>query len=102
MARGRELRGRGVKDPEVDSVRFREAKSGTLKLPTQPASLYSITSATYDAKAGLPSEARSLFVVYIPYATAQTTGLTEKPAVGAPWIMYPGTPKAHIMFVPRM
>lgn len=102
MARGRELRSQGVKDSEVDSVRFREAKSGAIKLPTQPASLYSITAPSYDPKVGLPTEARSLFVVYIPYATAQTTGLTEKPVVGAPWIMFPGTPKAHIMFVPRM
>ena len=102
MARGRELRGQGVKDAQVDSVRFREAKSGSLKLPTQPASLYSITAPSYDPQAGLPSGARSLFVVYIPYATAQTTGLTEKPVVGAPWIMFAGTPKAHIMFVPKM
>jgi hypothetical protein len=101
MARGRELRGQGVKDPQVDSVRFREAKSGSLKLPTQPASLYSITAQSYDPQAG-PSGARSLFVVYIPYATAQSTGLTEKPAVNAPWIMFAGTPKAHIMFVPKM
>ena len=102
MARGRELRGQGVKDPQVDSVRFKEAKSGTLKMPAQPASLYSITAPTYDPAAGLPNTSRSLFVVYIPYATAATTGLTEKPVVGAPWIMFAGTPKAHIMFVPRM
>jgi hypothetical protein len=56
----------------------------------------------YDVAAGLTKDARSLFVVYIPFATAATTGLTEKPVVGAPWIMFAGTPKAHIMFVPRM
>ena len=102
MARGRELRSQGVKDPQVDSVRFKEVKAGTLKMPSQPASLYTITAPSYDAKAGLSKEARALFVVYIPYATAATTGLTEKPVVGAPWIMYPGTPKAHIMLVPKM
>jgi hypothetical protein len=28
--------------------------------------------------------------------------LTATPTQGAPWIMYPGTPKAHIMLVPKM
>ena len=29
-------------------------------------------------------------------------GLSTTPVEGAPWIMHPGTPKAHIMFAPRM
>jgi hypothetical protein len=102
MARGRELRGQGVKDPEVDSVRFREAKSGRLKLPTSPASLYQIFGGSFDPKAGTVVGGRFLYVVYIPYATAATTGLSERPARGTPWIMFPGTPKAHIMFTPSM
>ena len=43
MARGRELRTQGVQGDQVDSTRFREAKEGKLKLPTQPSLLYSIT-----------------------------------------------------------
>jgi hypothetical protein len=39
MARGRALRAQGVKGPQVDSVRFREIKAGTLKLPSGPSSL---------------------------------------------------------------
>jgi len=46
--------------------------------------------------------ARPLIVIYIPGATETSTGLSAKPAEGTPWIMFPGTPKAHIMFVPRM
>ena len=46
--------------------------------------------------------ARPLYVVYIPFATAESTGLSATPAPGTPWIMFPGTPKAHIMFVPDM
>ena len=102
MARGRTLRVQGVKDPEVDSVRFREAKARRLKLPSSPASLYSLTGGAFDPSTGTASGARPLFVVYIPYANATTTGLTERPVPGAPWIMFPGTPKAHIMFVPTM
>jgi hypothetical protein len=41
-------------------------------------------------------------VVYIPFATPGSTGLSATSVAGAPWIMYPGTPKAHIMFTPTM
>jgi len=102
MARGRELRASGVTGTQVDSVRFREAKAGTLKLPSHPASLYSLTGGTFDPKTGTATGARLLYVVYIPYATGATTGLSEKPQDNGPWIMFAGTPKAHIMFTPRM
>lgn len=102
MLRGRELRASGITGPQVDTVRFREAKSGALKLPNHPASLYSLTGGSFDPATGTAPGARLLYVVYIPYATAASTGLSEKPQESAPWIMFPGTPKAHIMFTPRM
>lgn len=103
MARGRELRASGINGTQVDTVRFREVKAGTLKMPTHPASLYSLTGGTgFDSKTGSAPGAKWLYVVYIPYATTATTGLSEKPQADAPWIMFPGTPKAHIMFVPKM
>ena len=102
MARGRELRTSGVTGTQVDSVRFREAKAGSLKLPTHPASLYSLTGGTFDPATKSAPGARWLYVVYIPYATSATTGLSDKPQENAPWIMFAGTPKAHIMFVPKM
>jgi hypothetical protein len=41
------------------------------------------------------------YVIYIPYATAASTGLPLKQdAPGMPWIMDPGTPRAHIMINP--
>jgi hypothetical protein len=104
MARGRELRAQGITGEQVDSVRFREAKEGRLKLPSEPALLYSLTGTrdAYDAATNTAPTARPLFVVYMPYATSQSTGLSAIPQQGTPWIMFPGTPKAHIMFVPRM
>jgi hypothetical protein len=102
MARGRALRASGVTGTQVDSVRFRETKSGALKVPNHPASLYSLTGGSFDPATGTAPGARWLYVVYIPYATAASTGLSDKPQDGAPWIMFPGTPKAHIMFTPRM
>ena len=102
MARGRELRASGVSGTEVDTVRFREAKSGTLKIPNHPASLYSLTGGKFDPATNTAPGSRWRYVVYIPYATAASTGLSDKPQRGAPWLMFPGTPKAHIMFTPSM
>lgn len=104
MARGRALRAQGITGNGVDSVRYAEAKAGTLPLPKEPAALYSLTgpAGSYDAATNTATGARPLFVVYIPYATAESTGLPAKPVQDAPWIMFPGTPKAHIMFVPSM
>jgi hypothetical protein len=100
MARGRQLRAQGVTGAQVDSVRFREARAGSLKLPTQPAALYQLfgPKGAYDAATNTVKEANPLFVVYIPYATPATTGLSTTPSDTKPWLMFPGTPKAHIMF----
>ena len=104
MARGRELRAQGVKDPEVDTVRFKEIKSGKLAMPQTPSALYTLTGppTSFDPATGKVTGAKWLYVVYIPGATEKSTGITEKPAAGVPWIMYPGTPKAHIMFFTGM
>jgi len=41
------------------------------------------------------------YVIYIPFATAESTGLPLAPsAPGMPWIMDPGTHRAHIMINP--
>ena len=104
MARGRELRAQGVKDDQVDTVRFKEITSGKLQMPKTPSALYTLTGppSSFDATTGKVTGAKWLYVVYIPGATEQSTGITEKPAPGVPWIMYPGTPKAHIMFFTGM
>lgn len=100
MARGRALRESGVKGAQVDTVRFAEVKSGKLKMPSAPASLYQLfgPDGDYDAATGTAAKSKPLFVVYIPFATEATTGLSTKPSDSKPWLMLPGTPKAHIMF----
>ncbi len=102
MARGRELRAQGVKGEQVDTVRFAEVKAGKIRMPTQPASLYQIFGGTFDPATGTVTGGNHLFVVYIPFATAATTGLSANPSEKSPWIMFPGTPKAHIMFATGM
>lgn len=105
MARGRALRESGVKGPGVDSVRFAEINSGKLNMPKSPAALYSLTLKPEEVNVesgAVPATAKPLYVVYIPFATSESTGLPKTPAAGMPWIMFPGSPKAHIMFVPTM
>jgi hypothetical protein len=104
MARGRELRARGVQGPQVDTVRFAEVKTGKIKMPTQPATLYQLFGkpGSYDAATNRVTDGQTLYVVYMPFATAASTGLSPKPQQGTPWIMFSGTPKAHIMFTPGM
>ena len=99
MARGRELRAQGVKGTGVDSVRFAEVKTGKLPMPKM-ATMYQIfgKAGVWDATTGkVSSDAQTLLVVYIPDATAKSTGLSPVPVKSGPWIMFPGTPKAHIM-----
>lgn len=105
MARGRALRAEGVKGAGVDSVRFAEINSGKLAMPKHPAALYSLTLKLDEVNAqtgAINSETKPLYVVYISNETAESTGLPKTPVPGMPWIMFPGTPKAHIMFVPVM
>jgi hypothetical protein len=104
MARGRELRAQNasITREQVDSVRFLEIRSGKLKLPKEPAALYSLTGGSYDPATKSANGARPLFVIYTPFATAESTGLSTMAARGTPWLMGAGTPKAHIMFTPNM
>lgn len=102
MARGRQLRGEGTQGPAVDSARFREIRGGQLKVPAGPTALYSLTGGTFEAQSNSAPGAKYLYVVYIPFATSESTGLPARPRGTQPWIMNPGTPKAHIMFTPSM
>ena len=104
MARGRVLREQGVKGTSVDSVRYADVKSGRIRMPAFPASLYQMTGPKdgYDPATNSVPKATGSLVVYVPNATEASTGLSAKPSATAPWLMFPGTPKAHIMFSLRM
>lgn len=103
MARGRALRAAGTTGTQVDTVRFAEVRRGTLRMPTAPASLYSMTGpkGDFDPATGTAPKSKPLYVLYMPGATTATTGLPSAPGKG-PWLMYPGTPKAHMMLSPEM
>lgn len=98
MARGRELRSKGMSRTAVDSVRLAEIRSGDLSMPEEPTALYSLSASGSEGDpAQIPSDASRLHVVYVPYATGESTGLSTQPAGGRPWLMEPGRPWAHIM-----
>jgi hypothetical protein len=103
MARGRELKDGGKTTQEIFDIREAEAKSGKLAMPKQASNLqvYSATEENYNATTGEVKKGSFRYVVYIPWATAASTGLPTKPeAPGMPWIMNPGTHRAHIMIDP--
>ncbi|QSE97333.1 hypothetical protein [Fulvivirga lutea] len=103
MARGRELQAEGKSREEIFDIRAKEAEEGKLILPKNPATLHVLSGANgyYDAEKGEVVNANLRYVVYIPYATQESTGLPIRPLVpGGPWIMDPGTHRAHIMVTP--
>jgi hypothetical protein len=103
MARGRALKKEGKTFQEIFDVREAEAKSGKLKMPKQPATLYVYSTAEekYNHTTGEVQDGYLRYVIYIPFATAESTGLPLKPEfAGQPWIMDPGTHRAHIMINP--
>ena len=103
MERGRALRKMGRTHQEVFDLREKEAKSGELSMPKQPTTLVVVSAkdADYNKNTGEVKNSYMRSVVYIPYATAESTGLPLKPeAPGMPWIMHPGTHGAHIMINP--
>ncbi|MBW8244558.1 hypothetical protein K1F50_17250 [Muricauda oceani] len=103
MARGRELRAEGKTGPEIFDIREEEAKSGKLDMGMQGATLhiYYGESDQYNPETHEVEGAHYRYVVYLPFATAESTGLPEKPkGSNHPWIMDPGTHKAHIMISP--
>jgi hypothetical protein len=103
MQRGRELRKQGMNDQQVFDEREKEVKSGSLQMPKQPAALYVYSADDKDfyRTTGEVKNGYLRYVIYVPYATAASTGLPEKPTgKGMPWIMNPGTYRAHIMINP--
>lgn len=102
MARGRALKAEGKKHQEIFDIREEEVKSGKLKMPTGATlHIYYGKNTLYNPENSKVDDARLRYVVYMPYATAASTGLPEAPAASNhPWIMNPGTHRAHIMISP--
>jgi len=100
MKLGRTLKTEGKSATEIFEIRKKEMKSG--KVNIYAGSMLYVVSGQYDEQ-GQPIDLYQRFVVYIPFATVKSTGLALTPSYpGGPWIMDPGTHRAHIMISPTM
>jgi hypothetical protein len=100
MARGRELLAQGVTGAKRNEIRFKEIEDGKLAMPKQPRTLYVLTGSSFDAATGKVQDSYLRWVIYVPFATPESTGLSTKASEGAPWLMSAGTAGAHIMINP--
>ncbi len=101
MARGRELEAKGITgNDRNEKYRWKEVKEGTLQMPKEPRMMYVLTGKGYDAASKTVANASLRWVLYWPFATGETTGLSTKPKKGEPWLMDAGTAGAHIMISP--
>lgn len=101
MARGRELTAQGTDAKTRIATRLKEVESGELPMPREPRMLYVTTGKAYDAAANTIAESYTRWVIYVPFATADATGLPTKPTgPGSPWLMDAGSAGAHIMISP--
>jgi len=101
MARGRELHALKKSKEAIDSIRLSEVKRGAYSMPSKPAALYQYFAQRDSVTATTISGAQHLYVIYMPYATYKSTGITENPVEGGPWVMNPGKPWAHVMVQPQ-
>ena len=98
MARGRELAAQ-YKGADRHEQRWKEVDEGKVKLPREPRMLYVLTGSSFDSAKGEMMDSYLRWVVYTPYATPESTGLSTKSGT-EPWLMYPGKAGAHIMISP--
>ena len=99
MARGRELAAKGLKGNARHEERWKEVQDGKVKMPRDGRMLYVLVGTGYDTAKNEVINPYLRWVVYVPFATPESTGLSTTPGP-APWLMYPGTPGAHIMISP--
>ncbi|MCP5114738.1 MAG: hypothetical protein GY953_28245 [bacterium] len=100
MARGRELIAQGVTGKKRNDVRWKEIADGKLAMSREPRTLYVLSGSGFDAGAGKVMDPYLRWVIYTPYSTPESLGLSPKAAPGVPWLMFPGTAGAHVMISP--
>ncbi len=101
MARGRELLAQKITGQQRNQIRWKEVTEGKLALPRAPRTLYVLTGSAFDPTTGTVTDPYRRWVIYLPFATPESTGLSTKPSENAPWLMFPGTAGAHIMINPK-
>jgi hypothetical protein len=100
MARGRELLAQNITGAKRNEIRFKELADGKFSMPKEPRTLYVLTGTSFDAASGKVQDSYLRWVIYVPFATPESTGLSTKASEGGPWLMSAGTAGAHIMINP--
>ena len=100
MARGRELSAQKITGDKSHEIRWKEIADGKLSMPREPRTLYVMVGTGFDAASGKITNSYLRWVIYVPYATPESTGLSTKASDNAPWLMYSGKAGAHIMINP--
>ena len=100
MARGRELTAAGITGQVRAETRLKEVDEGKLEMPRSPRTLYVLHGSGFDTDSKQVEEPYLRWVIYVPYATPESTGLGTKGGESLPWLMGEGTAGAHIMINP--
>lgn len=103
MKRGRELTAEGKDTKEKREIQGAEVAAGKWQMPIVPSMMYVYYGSddAYNKTTGELTDGQYRYVIYTPFSTAQSTGLPTKPhEKGMPWLMDPGTFRAHIMVGP--
>ncbi len=79
----------GITEDQLRDILDAEVKAGKLHVPDR--------AVTYSIRGAELQNALPLTVMYLPGATAETTGLSTTPNHYRPWLMFAGTAVAHIM-----
>lgn len=99
FARGRALLEEGVTGQERAVTRWREYEAGVLPIPHGSVN-YILTGSGFDPATAEVRDSYVRWTIYVPGATTDVTGITTDASAGGPWLMFPGTPGAHIMITP--
>lgn len=83
------LEATGLSAKEVNDRIAEEIRSGELEWPD--------AAVNYNLRGPGLDNAVATTVVYVPFATGESLGITEERSFYRPWLMFPGTAFAHIM-----
>ncbi len=84
-----ELASKGMTGDAVNAQIVAEIEAETLEWPP--------LAVNYNLRGPSIDTALPLTVIYMPYATGASIGITEERHFDRPWLMYPGTAFAHVM-----
>ena len=84
MARGRELLTQKVALQERYEIRWKEIANGKLLMSREPRTLYVLTGKSFDSTTGRVIDAYLRWVIYLPFATPESTGLSTISSENSP------------------